>query len=150
MTARAPTDIDKHVGARLRLRRSMMDMSQSELGEKLGVTFQQVQKYERGTNRIGASRLYRLAEVMEVDINWFFQGLSETGATTPAESNALYDFIASPYGLALASAFSNINDPNQRRRLIDLMRTMGEPELSDAEILSTHARHKRETKRAAA
>ena len=63
MSARGPTSIDQHVGARLRLRRSMLDMSQSELGEKLGVTFQQVQKYERGTNRIGASRLFNVAKV---------------------------------------------------------------------------------------
>ena len=79
MSARGPTSIDQHVGARLRLRRSMLDMSQSELGEKLGVTFQQVQKYERGTNRIGASRLFHVAKVMEVPVAYFFEGLDESG-----------------------------------------------------------------------
>ena len=124
---RGPTQIDKHVGARLRLRRSTMDMSQSELGKELGVTFQQVQKYERGTNRIGASRLFNVARVLGVPIQFFFEGLKESGSPTSGKSaDTVYDFIASPDGLALASAFANIKDPVVRRKLIELMRSMDE------------------------
>lgn len=140
MTARSPTDIDKHVGARLRLRRSQLNMSQSELGKELGVTFQQVQKYERGTNRIGASRLYSLAAVLEVDIQYFFDGL-DTPLTNNAErSEELYNFIASADGLDLANAFSDIKSAVQRRRLIDLVRSMGEDQpLSDEDIKEAQA-----------
>ena len=73
MSARGPTSIDQHVGARLRLRRSLLEMSQSELGEKLGVTFQQVQKYEKGTNRIGASRLQEISEILQAPVSFFFE-----------------------------------------------------------------------------
>jgi len=126
MSARGPTSIDQHVGARLRLRRSLLQMSQSELGEKLGVTFQQVQKYERGTNRIGASRLFHVARVMEVPVSYFFEGLDTEGASElkGPDSETLYDFIASPDGLALASAFSGIRDQTVRRRVIDLLRSL--------------------------
>lgn len=126
MSARGPTSIDQHVGARLRLRRSLLDMSQSELGEKLGVTFQQVQKYERGTNRVGASRLFHVARVMEVPISYFFEGLDTEGDSElkGADSETLYDFIASPDGLALASAFAGISDQTVRRRVIDLLRSL--------------------------
>ena len=128
MSARGPTSIDQHVGARLRLRRSMLEMSQSELGDKLGVTFQQVQKYERGTNRIGASRLFNVAKVMEVPVAYFFEGLDESGSSElqGTESDTLYDFIASPDGLALASAFSGIADQTVRRRVIDLLRSLSD------------------------
>ena len=126
MSARGPTSIDQHVGARLRLRRSLLDMSQSELGEKLGVTFQQVQKYERGTNRVGASRLFHVARVMDVPISYFFEGLDTEGDSQlkGPDSETLYDFIASPDGLALASAFAGISDQTVRRRVIDLLRSL--------------------------
>jgi transcriptional regulator with XRE-family HTH domain len=126
MSARGPTSIDQHVGARLRLRRSLLEMSQSQLGEKLGVTFQQIQKYERGTNRIGASRLFNVSRVMEVPVAYFFEGLDEAGKPElrDDDSDTLYDFIASPDGLALASAFSSIKDQTVRRRVIDLLRSL--------------------------
>ena len=126
MNPRGPTSIDQHVGARLRLRRTMLDMSQSELGEKLGVTFQQVQKYERGANRIGASRLFHVARVLDVPVSYFFEGLDESGDSRleGGDSETLYDFIASPDGLALASAFSGIKDQIVRRRVIDLLRSL--------------------------
>ena len=126
MSARGPTSIDQHVGARLRLRRSLLDMSQSELGEKLGVTFQQVQKYERGTNRVSASRLFHVARVMDVPISYFFEGLDSEGDSQlkGPDSETLYDFIASPDGLALASAFAGISDQTVRRRVIDLLRSL--------------------------
>jgi transcriptional regulator with XRE-family HTH domain len=126
MSARGPTSIDQHVGARLRLRRSLLEMSQSQLGERLGVTFQQIQKYERGTNRIGASRLFNVSRVMEVPVAYFFEGLDEGGAPElqSDDSDTLYDFIASPDGLALASAFASIKDQTVRRRVIDLLRSL--------------------------
>jgi transcriptional regulator with XRE-family HTH domain len=106
----------------------MLDMSQSELGEKLGVTFQQVQKYERGTNRIGASRLFNVARVMDVPVAYFFEGLDEEGTSELKndDSATLYDFIASPDGLALASAFAGIQDQTVRRRVIDLLRSLSD------------------------
>jgi len=124
--ARAPTSIDQHVGARLRLRRAQLDMSQSELGELLGVTFQQIQKYERGTNRIGASRLFHVAQALQVGIPYFYEGLNEDGSHALASdaSDELYDFIASPDGLSLAKAFQRVPDQSVRRRIIDLLRSM--------------------------
>lgn len=125
-TTRSPTAIDQHVGARLRLRRSQLDMSQSALADKLGVTFQQVQKYERGTNRVGASRLWLLAKVLEVPVQFFFEGLGEDGEPT-SPCNAVYDFIQSSDGLAMAEAFSAIPQAQVRRRMIDLARALSVP-----------------------
>ena len=134
--SRSPTSIDQHVGTRMRLRRSLLDMSQSELGQKLGVTFQQVQKYERGTNRVGASRLFALARELGVKIDYFFEGLDEAGVPKLAaeDSDTLYDFIASPDGLALASAFSGIEDQTVRRRIIDLIRVLAPAEANISEL----------------
>jgi transcriptional regulator with XRE-family HTH domain len=139
---RGPNAIDQHVGARIRLRRSLMTMSQSELGEKLGVTFQQVQKYERGTNRVGASRLWLLANVMEVPVSYFYDGLEQDGSTSvpAADNDTLYDFIASPDGIDLARAFSAIKDAKVRRRMIDLCRALGPAALSDAEAAKLYRR----------
>lgn len=125
---RGPNPIDVHVGARIRLRRQLVKMSQEKLGDELGVTFQQVQKYERGTNRIGASRLFHVAKVMEVPVSYFFEGLEEDGSSElkGAESDTLYDFIASPDGLALAQAFAGIKDQTVRRRVIDLLRSLAD------------------------
>jgi transcriptional regulator with XRE-family HTH domain len=124
-STRGATGIDVHVGARLRVRRGQMDMSQSDLGERLGVTFQQIQKYERGTNRVGASRLFNMARVMEVPVNYFYDGLDEAGEVPDRKTaDQLYDFIASPDGLALADAFTKIKDQEVRRRFIDLLRSM--------------------------
>lgn len=129
---REPNSIDRHVGTRLRLRRSLLGMSQTDLGKKLGVTFQQIQKYERGTNRIGASRLFSVANALEVPISYFYEGLDEAGepAHEPEGSDALYDFIASPDGLALASAFSEVKSQATRRRVIDLLRSLAGQEVA--------------------
>ncbi len=82
--AKSPNPIDKHVGARVRMRRIMVGMSQEKLGEALGITFQQIQKYEKGTNRIGASRLQAAARILAVPVNYFFEGASEDPAITGA------------------------------------------------------------------
>ena len=115
---REANQIDAHVGSRVRLRRQLMKMSQEKLGDELGVTFQQVQKYERGANRIGASRLYSLANVLDVPVNFFFDGLTGVAAGGVAEteqSPIVYDFIQSSDGVALAEAFSRIKTPKVRR-----------------------------------
>lgn len=110
----------------MRLRRSVLGLNQKELGERTGVTFQQIQKYERGANRIGASRLFQMARALDVPIAYFFEGLDPTGKSlsNKDEREALYDFIASPDGLDLASAFADIEDQAVRRRVIDLLRSL--------------------------
>ena len=132
---RGPNPIDIHVGSRVRLRRQLLKMSQEKLGEELGVTFQQVQKYERGANRIGASRLYRLSRVLDVPVQYFFEGLGEKSAVTGMaegdQTPIVYDFIQSSDGVALAEAFSRIRDIKVRRRILELVRTLAE-EIEDA------------------
>ena len=117
-----PTDV--HVGARLRMRRKMLGMSQQALGEALGVTFQQVQKYESGANRIGASRLQHIAQVLRVPIAFFFEGVAqrecppENGAPSPA---CVMEFLASGDGLALAKAFSQVHSAPLRRSIVRMV-----------------------------
>jgi len=131
---REANQIDAHVGSRVRLRRQLMKMSQEKLGDELGVTFQQVQKYERGANRIGASRLYSLANVLDVPINFFFEGLTGVAAGGVAEtgqSPIVYDFIQSSDGVALAEAFSRIKTPKVRRRVLELVRSLADEDEAD-------------------
>jgi transcriptional regulator with XRE-family HTH domain len=120
---RSPHAIDKHVGARLRMRRLMLGMSQEALGRALGLTFQQVQKYEKGANRIGASRLRHIAQALQVPIGFFFEGAPPTGAGRGAdaiagEASYVSDFMATSDGLALAKAFMKISKPAVRRALV--------------------------------
>lgn len=129
MTKKAPNPIDRHVGSRVRMRRMMISMSQEKLGERLGITFQQVQKYEKGTNRIGASRLQQIAGILGVPVSFFFEGApgGETNAAGFADSgNPAYvsDFLATPEGLALSKAFMKVRDPKLRRRIVDLVEAM--------------------------
>src|SRR6266436_6747573 len=116
MAKKAPNPIDKHVGSRVRMRRLMLEMSQEKLGNALGLTFQQVQKYEKGTNRIGASRLHQIASILQVPVSFFFEGApslpngprgsSASGGTDMAPSPAwLTEFLATSDGLALTKAF---------------------------------------------
>jgi len=126
---RSPNPVDVHVGTRVRLRRQVLKLSQEKLGEKLGVTFQQVQKYERGANRIGASRLWKMAEVLDVPVSFFYDGL--TGEYAHAEvaeddqSPIVYDFINSSDGVELAKAVLKIKNRSVRRQLLELARAMG-------------------------
>jgi transcriptional regulator with XRE-family HTH domain len=125
---RGANPIDQHVGSRVRLRRQLMKMSQEKLGDELGVTFQQVQKYERGANRVGASRLYRLSRVLEVPVQFFFEGLGDktavTGLAEDDQTPIVYDFIQSSDGVSLADSFSRIKDSRVRRRILELVRTL--------------------------
>ena len=125
---KAPNPIDKHVGSRVRMRRMMLGMSQEKLGDALGLTFQQVQKYEKGTNRIGASRLQQISQILQVPVAFFFEGAPTIpSATRPdhlqeAPSPAyVSDFLATSDGLALTKAFTRISDSKLRRRIVDLV-----------------------------
>lgn len=125
-----PNPIDIHVGSRVRLRRMMTNMSQEKLGEHLGITFQQIQKYEKGTNRIGASRLQSISSVLQVPVSFFFDGApNPAGATNPSgmeenSSSYMVEFLSSPEGLQLNKAFSRIPDAKVRRRIVELVRSL--------------------------
>lgn len=125
-----PNPIDVHVGSRIRLRRNMLGMSQEKLGELLGITFQQIQKYEKGSNRVGASRLQAIASILKAPVGFFFEdapgkgpqpdGLSEAGAGFVA------DFLGSAEGLQLNRAFLKIRDARVRRKIVDLVKVLAE------------------------
>src|SRR5882762_7084146 len=123
MTKKAPNPIDKHVGSRVRMRRMMLGMSQEKLGNALALTFQQVQKYEKGTNRIGASRLQQIANILQVPVAFFFEGAPTSSASNEKADPALSginEFITTFDGLALIRAFTQIESPKVRRRIVDL------------------------------
>ena len=132
MAKKSPNPIDIHVGGRVRLRRMLVGMSQEKLGEMLGLTFQQVQKYEKGANRIGASRLYHISKILSVPVQFFFEDLAD-GSKPPASGFSegdstpyVMDFVSSSEGLQLNRAFTNIDDPKIRRRVLDLIKALGE------------------------
>ncbi|HZC97575.1 MAG TPA: helix-turn-helix transcriptional regulator, partial [Bradyrhizobium sp.] len=116
MSTKAPNPVDKYVGSRVRMRRIMLGMSQEKLGEALGLTFQQVQKYEKGTNRVGASRLQQISEILQVPVSFLFDGGPSGAANTDGFSEGtspayVSDFLATSEGLALTRAFTRITDP---------------------------------------
>ncbi len=130
-TEKKPNPIDIHVGSRVRLRRTMLGMSQEKLGNALDITFQQIQKYEKGANRIGASRLQNIANVLNVPVAFFFEdapsgtqtatGMSEENSTT-----YVVDFLSSSEGLQLNRAFVKIQDAKVRRKIVDLVKTLAD------------------------
>jgi transcriptional regulator with XRE-family HTH domain len=130
-----PNPIDVHVGSRVRLRRMMLGMSQEKLGERMNLTFQQIQKYERGINRIGASRLFELARILQVPVQFYYDGLpinsqSEThavavpGMAEAQGENFVVEFLNSREGLELNRAFIRINDAKVRRAIVELVRSL--------------------------
>lgn len=130
--ARRPNPVDVHVGSRVRMRRMLLGMSQEKLGEHLGLTFQQVQKYEKGVNRIGASRLYELGKVLGVPVQFFYEDApgkkseADVGpgfAETPDEGYVV-EFLSSREGLELNKAFVKIKDARLRRTVVDLVRSL--------------------------
>ncbi len=129
MVKKAPNPIDKHVGSRVRMRRMMLGMSQEKLGDALGLTFQQVQKYEKGTNRIGASRLQQISLILQVPVAFFFEGApappGRPAGLEEAPSPAyVTDFLATNDGLSLVKAFMRIPNPKLRRRVVELVEEM--------------------------
>jgi transcriptional regulator with XRE-family HTH domain len=123
MANKGPTAIDRQVGIRVRMRRLTLDMSQEQLAAGLGVTFQQVQKYEKGHNRIGASRLQQLAEILRVPVGFFFEDFAVPGRTRASLSD-LSNLLATADGQALSRAFMNISDARQRRCIVILLEAM--------------------------
>ncbi|MGB8397611.1 helix-turn-helix domain-containing protein [Bradyrhizobium sp.] len=126
MSTKAPNPVDKYVGSRVRMRRIMLGMSQEKLGEALGLTFQQVQKYEKGTNRVGASRLQQISEILQVPVSFLFDGGPSGAANTDGFSEGtspayVSDFLATSEGLALTRAFTRITDAKLRRSIVDLV-----------------------------
>ena len=126
MAKKSPNPVDRHVGARLRMRRMMLPMSQEKLGGALGLTFQQIQKYEKGTNRIGASRLQQISQILQVPVSFFFEGAPSVNARSHGVQDApspayVSDFLATSEGLALTKAFTRIKGPRLRRRIVDLV-----------------------------
>ena len=130
--ARRANPIDAHVGGRVRLWRMLLGMSQEKLAEKLGLTFQQVQKYEKGINRIGASRLYELSQLLGVGVDFFYEDAPVGVSSLPvnpgfAEANGenyIVDFLNSREGLELNRAFTRITDAKVRRSIIELVRSL--------------------------
>jgi transcriptional regulator with XRE-family HTH domain len=132
MATKTPNPTDKHVGSRVRMRRMMLGMSQEKLGDALDLTFQQVQKYEKGTNRIGASRLQQIAHILQVPVSFFFEGgPNEAAAASGGAPSPTYvsDFLSTADGLALTRAFMRLKDPKLRRRIVELVQQIaGEDE----------------------
>ena len=129
MVKKVPNPIDKHVGSRVRMRRMMLSMSQEKLGDALGLTFQQVQKYEKGTNRIGASRLQQISHILQVPVSFFFEGApappDQPGGFGEAPSPSyVTEFLATNDGLTLVKAFMRIGNAKLRRRVVDLVEEM--------------------------
>jgi transcriptional regulator with XRE-family HTH domain len=126
MAKKSPNPIDKHVGSRVRMRRMMLSMSQEKLGKALGLTFQQVQKYEKGTNRISASRLQHLSHILQVSVPFFFEGAPHVpgqpkGIGVAPSPKYVTDFLATRDGLALTKSFTRIKEPKLRRRIVNLV-----------------------------
>ncbi len=123
---RSPNPTDEHVGTRVRMRRLMLNLSQTHLADALGITFQQVQKYEKGANRITASRLQHIATFLQVPIPFFFEGLpgpsnkpsKKDGAIVP---NDVFQFLATTDGVALVKSYMRIKSPNIRRAIVHLV-----------------------------
>ncbi|HMO29525.1 helix-turn-helix transcriptional regulator [Enterovirga sp.] len=129
-TKKAPNDVDRQVGTRVRMRRTLIGMSQEKLGEALGLTFQQVQKYEKGTNRISASRLHQIATALGVTINYLYGGndLPDTPESGFAEAPVPYEGeMLTSDALKLLRAFHRIADPRMRRKVIEIATVLAAP-----------------------
>ena len=127
--------IDAQVGNRVRIRRMLIGMSQEKLGDMLGLTFQQVQKYEKGVNRIGAGRLYEISRILGVPIDFFYDGMAaaqDAGGFAESRSTPpVMEFVSSGEGLQLSLAFMKIKDPKVRKRMLDLVKSLAEEEAGE-------------------
>ena len=132
---RSPNPIDLHVGARVRMRRKFLGLSQEALAETLQLTFQQVQKYERGANRISASKLYDIARTLKVPIQYLFDGLGDAadveGLSESLTEKLIHGFLMTTEGIELAESFPRIRSAKYRRRVLELVRTLAEDEGTD-------------------
>ena len=138
---RSPNPIDIHVGARMRMRRRVLNLTQEKLADSLGVTFQQIQKYERGTNRVSASKLYEAARVLWVPISYFYEGLPEpspSDAQDQGVERTINEFLMSPSGLELAAVYPRIKNERLKKLLLEMARAfveVGEHSRSDELVL---------------
>ena len=124
-----PNPVDRHVGLRIRFRRKELGISQEKLADSIGLTFQQVQKYERAANRVSASKLWEVARALNTSVTYFYEGLPADGAPPRDDGVSLEDFLLSSEGMELARYFPQIQRRGVRRQILELVRTMaGEPE----------------------
>ena len=128
---KAPNPTDQHIGSRVRMRRKMLAMSQEQLAEALGITYQQVQKNEKGTNRIGASRLQQISHILQVPVTFFFEGAPNAAAPHDSSGSALSmaqidDFVSDSNGLRLMRAFMRIDNAALRRRIVMLVQEIAD------------------------
>ncbi len=125
---RKPSPVDAHVGARIRLRRKLLGLSQQQLAERLGLTFQQVQKYERGVNRVSASKLYETAQVLQAPVTHFFEGLDGDSAAQapPQVETTVTAFLLTTEGMELAALFPRIPKGRMRHQVLELVRTLAD------------------------
>ena len=127
-----PHPVDRHVGRRVQEKRLDLGLTQTALAKAVGVSFQQVQKYEKGTNRIGASRLQQIAQVLGVPVTYLFEGApqersdGDVAFAEPRQADYSFDLLSTPDGVQLAKAFMSIEDPKLRRRVVDLVNTLAE------------------------
>ena len=127
---KAANPVDMHVGSRVRMRRMMLGISQKKLADALGLSFQQVQKYEKGSNRIGASRLEHISRFLQAPVAFFFEGAPDASAVATSEEDTrslalMNDFVSSPEALRLVQSFAQIEDADVRRRIVDLVQAIG-------------------------
>ena len=120
-----PHPVDLHVGVRIRMRRKEMGVSQERLADSLGITFQQVQKYERGANRVSASKLWEIASALKTPVAYFYDGLGDREAVT-GQRDAAQEFLLSTEGIELMAAFPRIVGPAIRRKIVELVRVVAE------------------------
>jgi transcriptional regulator with XRE-family HTH domain len=127
-SAKRPNPTDIYVGSRIRMRRKILGLSQEKLGEKLGITFQQIQKYEKGTNRVGASRLQAMSGALDVPVSYFFPDseVGQSGGMQEEGAAFMMDFMSTSEGLELSRAFTKIRNPKLRRKVLELVRAMAE------------------------
>ena len=128
--SRSANPVDLHVGARIRMRRRLQGVSQEKLAEALGLTFQQVQKYERGANRVSASKLYEIAAMLKAPVAYFFDGLADPAGEADDDSQGgdertVHAFLMTSEGLELARSFTQVPRGRVRRRLLELIRALG-------------------------
>ena len=130
MAGKKPNPVDTHVGSRVRLRRMLLGMSQERLGDSMGLTFQQVQKYEKGVNRIGASRLFQISKILDVPVQFFFEEAPHfdtgpvKGVAEPDSETFILEFLNSREGLELNRAFVKISNSKVRKSVVDLVRAL--------------------------
>lgn len=127
--AKKPHPVDVHVGGRVRMRRMILGLSQDKLADALGLTFQQVQKYEKGSNRIGASRMFEIADVLKVPVQYFYDDFSAKNGSygfADGQQNSFMELLHSPEGVQLCRHFSEIKDPKIRKKVLDLVKTLSD------------------------